>query len=324
MCGAVTDQLIDSTARLVGASVRRAGFDTLVSFRSCLFARCESPLLKLKFPDESAPAGSPLPNYDSPPVVETSLGVQFEGLADFRTLKVASLWDKFRSQYPKLEEVEPLAPSFETFGHRSSAIIGPKFELMSMPPQPRFFFINENESELVQFQKDRLAFNWRRRGDAPYPRYTHIRERFEAAFAALTEWAAEEGLGTPEPNQSEAIYVNIVPLTDASGSDCGLSHYFPWLGNDLIGMTEDGLFQFRRRLENEGGDPVARLNFQLQYGTDEESARKARLHLHVRGRPTTNTFEDALALVDAGREIIVRTFAAITSAEAADIWERQE
>ena len=257
-------------------------------------------------------------------MVETSLGVQFEGLADFKTLKVASLWDKLRSQYPKLEEAEPLVPSFETFGHRSSAINAPEFELMTTPPQPRFFFINETENELVQFQKDRLAFNWRRHGATPYPRYTHIRERFEAAYAALQEWAEEEGLGTPVPNQSEAIYVNFVPLTDASGADCGLSHYFPWLGNELIGMTEDGLFQFRRRLENEAGEPVARLNFQLQYGTDEESARKARLHLHVRGRPATNTFNDALALIDAGREIIVRTFAAITSDEAARNWERQE
>ena len=280
--------------------------------------------MKLKFPDDSVPATGPLPTYDSPPVVETSLGVQFEGLGDFATLQVASLKAKFARHYPRLEEVDPLPPSFETFGHRSSAINAPQFELITTPPQPRFFFVNEADDELVQFQKDRLAFNWRRRGELPYPRYEQIRERFRSAYETMCEWADEEGLGLPKPNQSEAIYVNFVPLEDASGRDCGLSHYFPWLGNGLIGMTEDGLFQFRRRLENEAGDPVARLNFQLQYGTDEESARKARLHLHVRGRPDSNDFESALALVDAGRDIIVRTFAAITSEAAGKIWERRE
>ena len=175
----------------------------------------------------------------------------------------------------------------------------------------------------MQFQRDRFAFNWRKRNRAEeYPRYEHIRAKFEEVFATIKEWAKDEGIGEPVPNQAEAIYVNFVPLKDADGRDCGLSYFFPWL-RGLIGMTEDGLFQFRRRLEDENGDPTARLNFQLQYGTDEESSRQARLHLHVRGRPKTNSFGDALDMIDAERAIIVRTFAEITSKEAGAIWERK-
>lgn len=213
--------------------------------------------------------------------------------------------------------------AFETFGPRSSAINAPGLTFHAKPPQPRFFFISAKGDLLVQFQRDRFAFNWRKReGAEDYPRYENIREKFREAFAIICDWAKEEGIGVPVPNQAEAIYVNFVPLKDAQGQDCGLSYFFPWLGG-LIGMTEDGLFQFRRRLEDESGAPVARLNFQLQYGTDEESARQARLHLHVRGQPKKNTFEDALEMIDAEREIIVRTFAEITSSEASAIWERK-
>ncbi|MCA0910083.1 TIGR04255 family protein [Qipengyuania gaetbuli] len=279
--------------------------------------------MNLKFPDKEAPDTSPLPVYGSPPVVETSLGVQFEGLSEFQTLRVASLWERLRAEYPVLEEHDPLQPAFETFGPRSSAINAPGLMLHTKPVQPRFFFISEKGDQLVQFQRDRLAFNWRKReGAEEYPRYESIRAKFEEAFAAIKEWAKEEGLGEPVPNQAEAIYVNFVPLEDANGEKCGLSYFFPWLGG-LIGMTEDGLFQFRRRLEDVNGDPVARLNFQLQYGTDEESSRQARLHLHVRGRPNTNTFNEALKMIDAERAIIVRTFAEITSEEAGVIWERK-
>jgi uncharacterized protein (TIGR04255 family) len=283
----------------------------------------KGPTLKLKFPDERAPNESPLPEYGSPPVVETSLGIQFEGLSDFKTLQVATLWDRFRANYPVLEEREPLQPAFETFGPRSNVINAPEIQFHTEPVQPRFFFVSEQGDLLVQFQRDRLAFNWRKRkGAEEYPRYEHIKRKFEEAFTIVCDWANHEGLGMPVPNQAETIYVNFVPLKDAGGQACGLSYFFPLLGG-LIGMTEDGLFQFRRRLEDEKGDPVARLNFQLQYGTDEESSRQARLHLHVRGRPATNSFEDALDMIDAERAIIVRTFAEITSDDAGAIWERK-
>lgn len=279
--------------------------------------------MNLKFPDKEAPDTSPLPEYGSPPVVETSLGVQFEGLSEFKSLQVAKLWDRLRGEYPLLEEHDPLQAAFETFGPRSSSINAPELKLHTKPPQPRFFFISEKEDQLVQFQRDRLAFNWRKReGAEEYPRYENIRAKFQEAFATICEWAKEEGIGVPVPNQAEAIYVNFVPLEDADGRDCGLSYFFPWLGG-LLGTTEDGLFQFRRRLEDENGDPVARLNFQLQYGTDEESSRQARLHLHVRGRPKTNTFDNSLEMIDAERAIIVRTFAEITSEAAGAIWERK-
>lgn len=280
--------------------------------------------MRLKFPDEASPPGDALPEFGSPPVVETSIGFQFEGLVGFKGLHAATFWSRIRDEFPILEEHPPLDPVFETFGPRSNRLETPEIRFVTGPMQPRLFFVSADGSELVQLQSDRLFFNWRRQPSAvQYPRYGHVRDRLSDMIKVLSEWAAEEGLGSPKPTQAEAIYVNAIPLKKPDGSECGLSFYFQWL-EGLMGTTEDGIFRFRRRLENERGEPVARLNFQLGYGTDEESSRQVTLNLHVRGQPPAPTFDDCLAMIDAEREIIVRTFTQITSAEAHKVWERQQ
>ena len=250
--------------------------------------------------------------------------MQFEGLAPFKALQAASFRELVRKSYPNLDEFPPLEPVFETFGPRSSKLETPEIQLLTGPVRPRLFFVSEDDSELIQLQHDRLFYNWRRRpGAEAYPRYGYVRDRLAEAFDALSRWAAAEGLGRPKAVQAEAVYVNSIPLKDPTGEACGLSFYFRWL-QGLMGMTEDGAFRFRRRLENEAGEPVARLHFNLQYGTDEESSRVATMNLHVRGQPSSSSFDDCLEMIDAERAIIVRTFTEITSDNAHKIWERKQ
>jgi uncharacterized protein (TIGR04255 family) len=199
----------------------------------------------------------------------------------------------------------------------------PQIQLLHGPPRSRFFFISEDDSELVQLQQDRLFFNWRRRqGAEEYPRYGHVRDKLSGLFEHLTSWAKELGIGTPKPTQCEALYVNEIPLQDGSKKDCGLSHFFKWY-EGLSGVTEDGAMQFRRRLLDQDNEPRARLYFNLQYGTRASDRRSAQLNLQVRGLPKSPSFEDCLKMIDAEREIIVRTFTDLTTEEAHKLWRRQ-
>lgn len=281
-------------------------------------------LLRLNFPDQVLSPGDPLPEYEAPPVVETSIGIQFDGLSRYQSLHAAAFRELIADRYPHTEEHQPMDPAFETFGPRSSLISTPQLQLIQAALQPRYFFLNEDGSELAQLQKDRLFYNWRKRSStAEYPRYTHVRAELAKLLETLREWAIELDLGDPTPTQVEAVYVNSMPLINHEGAGCGLSFIFPWL-RGLMGMTEDGIFQFRRRLLNEAGEPVARLNFNLRYGTDEESTRSAQLVLHVRGHPPGLSFDDCLAMIDAEREVIVRTFTEITSEDAHGLWRRRQ
>jgi uncharacterized protein (TIGR04255 family) len=278
--------------------------------------------LTLHFPGEVPVSGADLANFGSPPVVEVSLGFQFESTATYNSLIAADFWNRVRQTYPRVEEQPPLEPAFETFGASDGAIPQTRIEFVAGSVQPRFFLMNEKGSELLQFQKDRLHLNWRGfPTNETYPRYPPLRAKFEEALAAHREWAASLGASF-NPTQAEIVYVNRVPLIDHGGQPCGLSHIFPWL-EGLPGLTESGAFQFRRRLLDETDQPVARLHFSLQYGTDDKGMREAQLVFLVRGRPKEATEASCLTMLDAGRKIIVHTFTTMTSASAHTLWEKQ-
>jgi len=279
--------------------------------------------LRLSFPDQASLPGDPLPEYAAPPVAETTVGIQFDGLDAYNSLAAADFWAEVKAQFPAVEERQPLEPAFETFGPSDGANAVARIEMVTEVIQPRFFFVSKDEAQLIQLQRDRLFYNWRRTDAAlEYPRYSHVRGCLSENLDRLYRWAARLELGEVVPTQCEAVYVNRIPLADAEGNKCGLSFIFPWL-NGLKGMTEDGIFRFRRRLNDETGQPVARLNFDLRYGTDEEGGREAHLMLAVRGRPSELlTKEACLAFIDAEREVIVRTFTEVTSEDAHKLWER--
>ena len=280
--------------------------------------------MRLIYPEQTSLSDDPLPEFAAPPVIETSIGIQFDGLENYVSLDAASYRERIQSEYPRLEEHPPLDPAFETFGPADGQIGQAQIQLVQGAMQPRYFFINGDDDKLVQLQSDRLFLNWRKRSEGgEYPRHARIRSEFGEKLEELVEWAGEKRLGQINPTQCEALYVNRIPLRDAAGAKCGLSYFFPWLQN-LAGKTESGSFNFNRRLTNEEGRPLARLHMSLHFGTDPEGMREARLMLHVRGRPLESSSNGCLAMIDAEREIIVRTFAELTSPEAHAIWERTQ
>lgn len=277
--------------------------------------------MRLNFQDVPLAEAIRLPEYARPPVVEVSVGVQFTGLRHYTSLIAGEFYDLVKRDYPVVEEHPPLDPAFETFGPGPTAT-SLKFELVTDPMQPRFFFMSAEGSELLQFQKDRLHVNWRKTGnDDHYPRYPSVRENFEKAFKTLSLWSSKHDLGPINVTQCEIVYVNHIPLIDSEDEQCGLSKIFPWF-NGLPGRTEDGNFQFRQRLIDEQGRPVARLTCTLQYGTDARGNREARLMLLVRGRPNSEATADYAEFFDEGRKVIVHTFTNMTTNQAHLMWGR--
>lgn len=278
--------------------------------------------MTLHFPDKPLIMEGDLPSFGSPPVTEMTMGILFEGLAGYNSILARGFWDKAKSVYPIIEEHPPLLPTFETFGGGGGA--GQiQFELLAPTMQPRFFFVTDDRSELVQLQRDRMHFNWRRTPSKPdYPRYPALRQRFLGAWDILKSWTVDDGLGSVLPTQCEIAYVNNIPLTDERCKPCGLSHIFPWLSG-LEGITEDGSFQFRRRLLGADDQPVGRMIFQFGYGTDQDGKREIQLMLTVRGRPASQDLDACMEFLDDGRKLIVHTFTGITSQAAHDLWSKE-
>jgi uncharacterized protein (TIGR04255 family) len=67
---------------------------------------------------------------------------------------------------------------------------------------------------LVQLQRDRFVYNWRRKSpdDGDYPSYDAVVVDFERLWGAFGEFVAREKLGDLVVRQLELVYVNIIPV----------------------------------------------------------------------------------------------------------------
>lgn len=277
-----------------------------------------------------------LPDFDRPPLVEVVLGVQFSDLTDYRTHHAGLLWDKhFRTEFPRCVERRPIDAVFETFGAVSQG--QPRLQVQVLeapgPVLPRLWFINDDDTELVQIQADRFLHNWRRsEKKGPYPRYEPIREHFFQELANVQSFFEEEKIGAIEPNQCEVTYVNHISLPDGSDPWAQIRRIFRFWGSfDAVPLergaqlptAEDARFSLRFVIGDlNSGEPLGRLHIEGQPVIAGEDERVIRLNLTARGRPETPTFQGVADFLDAGRDAIVRGFAAITTAEMHELWER--
>jgi uncharacterized protein (TIGR04255 family) len=267
-----------------------------------------------------------LPDYNRPPVVEVVLSVQFAELQGYQTLHGALLWDnKFRSAYPRFVEQPPLEPSFEVFGPQEPAA---RFEIKQMPmlPLPRLWFINEQDTELVQVQANRFIRNWRGEGEN-YPRYENLREGFFSDFQTVDAFFKTLGIGSIQPNQCEITYVNRLRL---EGHDLRANP-----GVALKIFSQQALRQDDQRarlpdpescnllaryvLKDANGEPHARLHVTVQPWPGESHLR---LDLMVRGAPATADLKAVADFLDEGRVTIVNGFTAITTERMHEEWGR--
>src|SRR5688572_27284950 len=102
-----------------------------------------------------------LPDYKNPPVVEVVLSVQFDPLNRLNVAHIGLLWSKFKDRLPLTTERQPIAPIFETFGLPTALQIETTFT--QRVPIPRVWFFNQETTDLIQIQQDRLLRNWRKK-----------------------------------------------------------------------------------------------------------------------------------------------------------------
>lgn len=138
-----------------------------------------------------------LPSYLHPPVNEVVCGVRFQPPPKFTLPYIGLLWNKFREKYPRVEHAPTLA-------------IGPDkilIDTVTGVPLPRVLFINEQDNQLVQFQTDRIYFNWRHRQDM-YPRYENVIQNFEEVLDTIEAFLKESEVGEFIPLECELTYLN--------------------------------------------------------------------------------------------------------------------
>jgi hypothetical protein len=201
--------------------------------------------------------------FARPPVAEVALAVQLDRpVVDLDVL--AEITPRVRSEFPRREQHPPLPPMTEDFPVPPRAP-GIQVEFATEFALPRSWFINQDETRLLQLQADRFALNWRRQSASEvYPRYQPLRSQFADRLEGLWQAIEASGKELPGVNLCEVTYVNHIEMpTAAPGTLHGdLGHIVkltsPLRANGFLPSPEDESMQARFRIVIDDS-PVGRL-----------------------------------------------------------------
>ncbi len=273
-----------------------------------------------------------LVTFKEPPINEVVLGLQFtEPVVDLEVLAAYSA--QLQGNFPKRQQLDPLAPAREVFGAEPSP---PSFTIELVPAyvMPRTWFMSGDERHLVQVQGDRLIVNWRKRDPSDsYPRYARLRPNFEERLAELRKCLEVAGRAEASVSVVEVTYVNELAWPDVSPGDGHppLSRVLrAFRDDDSVGFLprpEDATFQSRYRISDPetGTDSAGRLHTALQPAFRVGDLRPIYI-LKMTAHLVMQISDDAgiVRALDLGREWVVRGFDEVTSTELHGIWGRVE
>ena len=236
-------------------------------------------------------------------------------------------WDCIRDRYPKCEEhplIGHIVESDNVFARPSQRI-----EMVSAPPLSRQWFISDSGNELIQLQRDRFCYNWRmvKPSDA-YPRYQHIRDRFEADWACFCDFVERMGQSAASVDQCEMTYIN--HIDQGSGWDCiaDVEHVLPMLRWPTDSRFLPSPSTIGARTTFEMPDLGGRLHASLRHGIRTEDSQERKelliLELTARGMPGRTAPEELLEWYAMARERIVRAFTDLTTPAMHELWEREQ
>ena len=266
---------------------------------------------------------APLPRFSSPPVIETVLGVEFAPLEKWSVPYFGLLWHDIRHHFPKIEVKPPLDSQIEKF-EQPRQPGGSRFELLA-EPEIRCWFIDAHDRTLVQVQKNRFTYNWRRRnaGDE-YPHYDEsIRPAFQRVWEEFAAFVEREGLGGIDVLQCEVTYVNHLEIGNGWKTAADIKKVLTcWSGSSneqFLPLPENVAFDVTFRIPEQKG----RLRVSLKPAVrSQDGVEILQLTLTARGRPHANDLGSILDWLDMGRDWVVRGFADLTSPQMHTLWKR--
>lgn len=251
-----------------------------------------------------------LPHFNSPPVTEVVLGVQFNSLDRFLSPHLGLVWQEFKGEFPVIEEHPYFPPVYETFGASGPFLIpNVNFQIMARPDMNRVHFINREKTQLLQVQRDRFLHNWRKVGDADsYPRFERMIETFESGLRKFIAVIDREGLGPVVPNQCEVSYINQIPVPPGETIWSLFALTFPdRVGNATIeelGPPEDFRFVIRYVVSAADGSPLGRVTVAAQPARRADGIDIISLNLTARGKPTAPDVHAVLEFLAQGRVLL--------------------
>lgn len=264
-------------------------------------------------------------DFEKPPVDEVVLSVLFQSLDSLLAPHLGQIWQEFKEDgFVGIEEQAPVSPVVEEFPSR---IHEPQLQVLRAPDLARIWFIHEDKSQILQVQRNRFTFNWRKTDpNQQYPGFSSICEKFEDFYNRFCQIIKDMKIGEVAPLQYELTYIDQLRQGDGWGSlneigkiynlfiDFQQSNSF-WLGAEsLILRTSFTLSDLHGRLH---------LTISNRIKMPEES-QTLQTDFTIRGFPE-NTNYTMIEWFKLAREQIRKKFVSLfTENIQTQIWGRKE
>lgn len=146
-------------------------------------------------------------DFARPPVDEVVLSVLFQSLDSLLAPHLGWIWQEFSNDgFVGIEEQSPVNPVMEEFPSR---IPEPQLRVRSAPDLARMWFIHEDKSQILQVQRDRFTFNWRKIDlNQQYPGFSSICDTFEDFYNRFCQIVKDMKIGEVTPLQYELTYID--------------------------------------------------------------------------------------------------------------------
>ncbi len=146
-------------------------------------------------------------DYVRPPVDEVVLSVLFKSLDMLLAPHLGVMWEEFKKVgFSEVVEQPPVMPTIENLDHPNQET---ELHFKNVPNFARIWFIHEQQNHIIQIQRDRFTFNWRKtEPDQKYPGFTAIFERFAKFYSRFQEIVRSMEVGEVVPLQYELTYID--------------------------------------------------------------------------------------------------------------------
>jgi len=263
----------------------------------------------------------PLPSYKSPPVVETAVGVEFTPISGWGTQHFGLFSGVVREEFPVVESHLALSSGIESFGPPKGE--DPSVEFRDVPDL-RMWYISGDTHRLLQVQKNRLIFNWRKgEGDAEYPRFEKVVfPGFQHEWTRFTRFLENQGLKRPDVVQCEVTYVNQIPLPLNEANDWHeVFRICTQSTGEFLPPAETGRVLLNYLMPDKIGRLRVSFNHALRVRDEQPIIQ---LQLTARGKPTTSEDASVFEWLKLGREWVVRGFTELTTDKMHLEWQRDQ
>ena len=265
------------------------------------------------------------PRFDRPPVIETSFSIDFAKIERWQIPYFGLYWSTIRDRYPKLNVQSAIPSQIEDFDNYLSPSTPFTVDLDEHAPV-RCWFYNENETQLVQIQRDRFIFNWKRGlSNEVYPHYENMRPTVRSEWQGLREFVLQHQLGTLQARQCEVNYINHIEKGVGWDDYSQIDQVFPGWFTHTKSSTDFFPEVIDISLRYVVPHIKARLYVRAQSAIRNVDHKEViQLSLTMRGKPESPDTDVIFNWFDDAQEYVAQTFLKLTSESVHALWGKRE